>query len=272
MAAVRPSLAAGFLVVAYLSGTAVAQDDGEPSLVPHRAAYDLHLDGVADRSQIIGVGGDMRVLWEASCDGWTVDQRYRLVLSYVDGNEVELVTSYASWESRDGRRFSFNSRTALNGVVEEEVRGHAELSDEGGVAHYRLPEADEQILPAGSYFPTQHTMELLIRAEAGDRTFSAPLFDGTRADGLTEVGAVIGSAVGDAEQSPDAPEILAGRPFWPVQLAFFDPAQTDPEPDHEVGFRLYRGGIVDRLVINYGDFVLRGRAAVIETLPTPDDC
>lgn len=273
MSALRQCLAAGFLVVAFSGGTAAAQDGG-PTLLSHRAVYELHLDAVADRSQIVGVTGTMAVSWEVSCEGWTVDQRYRLGLSYVDGNEVELVTRYASWEAVDGRRFSFSSRTALDGVLEEEVRGYAELSDDGGIAQYRLPEETEQALPPGTYFPTHHTMALLIRAEAGDRTFSAPLFDGTRADGLTEVSAVIGRGSEDEDEDTptDAPEILADRLFWPIHLAFFDPAQADPEPDHEVSFRLYQGGIVDRLIINYGDFVLRGRAAVIEALPPPDDC
>lgn len=255
-----------------LGGAADAQDDVGPLLVPHRAVYELRLDSVADRSQMVAAGGDMAVSWEASCEGWTIDQRYRLAFSYAEGSDVELVTSYASWEARDGRNFSFTSRTTLNGVLEEEIRGHAALMPDGGIAQYRLPEERDQPLPAGTYFPSHHTRELLRRAEVGDSTFSTPLFDGTRPDGLTEVSAVIGAVPTAEAWLEERPDILAGRAYWPVQLAFFDPDQTDPEPDHEVGFRLYRGGIVDGLVINYGDFVLRGRAAAIEALPMPDDC
>lgn len=260
-------------VVLIFGGEAAAQDDGTPALLPHRAVYELRLDSVADRSQIVAAGGDMAVSWEASCEGWTIDQRYRLAFTYAEGGDVELVTTYASWESRDGGSFSFTSRTTLNGVVEEEIRGHAALTPEGGSAHYRLPAERDQALPAGTYFPTGHTRALLRRAEAGAAAFTAPLFDGTRADGLTEVSAAISAPAGGDRPAPqEGPAILEGRAFWPVQLAFFDPDQADPEPDHEVGFRLYRGGIVDGLLINYGDFVLRGRAAAIEALPLPDDC
>lgn len=265
-------LGAAAMLIGAVGGAESLADEAFDA-TPHRAIYELRLDRASDRSHVLDVGGEMAVSWESYCDGWAIEQTYRLAFAYADGSNGELISNFASWEARSGGAFSFTGRTTLNGVTEEEVRGVAELEPQGGIAHYRLPAETEQQLPAGTYFPSGHTLALLDRARQGETAFSAMLFDGSRADGLTEVNAAIGVAIpAGLELAEVSAAVLDGRQSWPVQLAFFDPEQAGPEPDHEVGFRLYSGGIVDQLIIDYGDFALRGELAAIEPLSEPEGC
>ena len=47
--------------------------------------------------------------------------------------------------------------------------------------------------------------------------------------------------------------------------------ETVSEPEHEQGLRLYANGIVDEMLLDYGDFVLRAELDVLEALP-PLEC
>lgn len=236
-------------------------------VAPHRAVYDLTLATARSGAQVSAVDGEMTFRWADTCDGWTIEQHYRLDFLYTQGMEVELTSSYAIWESRDGTELAFSTRTASNGVVDEEIRGVASrpAADRPGTVVYRLPEETERPLPAGVLFPTAHTIELLDRAETGAMLFTALLFDGTHFDELTEISAVIGTG----RAAPDtAEEPLLARPSWPVRLAFFTAA--DALPDYEIAVRLFDNGVIDTMDIDYGDFVVRATLTELEALP--DDC
>ena len=264
---IRQALApvAAALVVVLAAGPAPAWD-----IVPHRAMYALDLASARAGSSISDVDGRMMFQWGESCDGWTVEQRYRLNFLYIEGPEVELSSVYATWESKDGREFSFNMRSATNGVVDEELRGQARLTranNGGGSVNFRLPDEAQEALPTGTLFPTAHTLALLDQAAAGTRLFNAILFDGTTREGLTEINAVIG------DQEPaagEAAEPLLDRPSWPVTMAFFSLAEEVAEPDYEMFVQLHDNGVVDRMRIDYGDFAVEARLTNIEPLAAPN--
>jgi hypothetical protein len=58
-------------------------------------------------------------------------------------------------------------------------------------------------------------------------------------------------------------------PGWNVSLAFYAPKGETAEPEHEQSLRLYANGVVDRLVLDYGEFSILGTLSKIETLPKP---
>ena len=237
-------------------------------IVPHRAVYGLELAQQRVGAGISGVDGRMFFQWEDVCDAWTIEQRYRMNFVYSQGGDAEVVTTYATWESKTGERFTFNLRRETNGIVDDEFRGAATLSDaEGGSARYRIPEEREVALPPGTFFPTAHSVELMRRAAAGETFFSALMFDGTEAEGLTELSAVIGRPLDGDETVEDA---LLDTVSWPVEMAFFDIAALESTPIYEISVRLFDNGIIDTMEMDYGDFVIRASLLDLERLPPPD--
>ena len=129
-------------------------------------------------------------------------------------------------------------------------------------------QADDHRKPAGDQTVVDQQLgEIgLDEAEAGQRFFIAMLFDGTEVDGLNEISAVIG----DLQPAGSAENALLERPSWPVQLAFFSLAEPTAEPTYEMSVTLYDNGIVDGMLIDYGDFVVRATLLELEPLDPPD--
>ena len=257
------SVPIGGLVVSGVAAAAVPAEALE--IAPHRAIYDVRLSQLRSGTAVSDVDGQMLFQWADACDAWIVDQRYQLDFVYQEGQTVEVNTSYTTWETKDGLAFTFNLRRTSNGTVEEELRGKATLDDdgEGGVADFRLPDEHAQDLPAGTLFPTAHTIELIDRAMAGDPFFLATLFDGSEAEGLVELSAVIGDL---QEADEDAEDPLLAGPSWSVQMAFFALAQESATPDYEISVRLYANGVIDEMLIDYGDFVMVAELALLEPM------
>ncbi|MCA8932095.1 MAG: DUF1849 family protein [Rhodospirillaceae bacterium] len=254
----------GALVSAAATAPAAAQ-----TIMPHRAAYEASLNEEADNGPVEDVAGRMVFEWQDVCEGWTIAQTYQLTLVYSGGNETDISSRYATYESRDGTSFTYDMQDRRNGVTESHGRGSAELdgSPGAGRASMRLPEAGELNLPPGTWFPTAHSLEILRRAEAGERIFTATLFDGSAEIPLTEITTVIGTEI---PADPEAEDPLRTGPSWPVVLAHFDPATQDSEPLYEVSFVLFASGFVDHMVVNYGEFAIDLTAVASE--PLPADC
>lgn len=237
------------------------------TIAPHRAVYEVDLLSARNGAQVGDVEGLMAFEWADACNGWTVEQSYWIRFLYTHGDSMDITSNYATWETYDGDELAFNLRSTAAGEVDEEVRGQAQLTDGGGSVRYRLPEPAERDLPPGTLFPTDHTLEVLTRAEAGEGFFNALLFDGTEFDELTEVTAVIGprrDPAGDAEP-------LLARPSWPVRLAFHPADSEEATPEYEMSVQLYDNGVIDSMDIDYGDFIIRASLRELEALPD-DGC
>src|SRR3954451_22061362 len=128
----------------------------------------MTLGSTKSNSGVVGASGTMPDEWGDTCDGWTVEQRYKLRMQYAESSEVEITSNYVTWESKDGLRYRFNERKMKNGELDEEVRGDARLEGRGkaGVANFVRPKADTVELPPGVVFPTEHTLLLIERAQS----------------------------------------------------------------------------------------------------------
>ncbi len=263
------AFAARGTAIVFAAGLVAATPAVGWEIAPHRAIYELDLESIRMGSQISDVGGQMLWVWEDSCDGWTVEQRYRTNYVYSEGGEIEQRMAFASWESKDGRDFNFSVRSVAGDLSDEEFRGIARISGDGaGMAEFRMPADHEERLPTGTLFPTAHTLRLLDEAEAGQRFFVSLLFDGTDLNSLNEINAVIGD-----QRPPSASNSsnrLLQRPSWPVQLALFSLAEPSPEPTYEMSLTLYDNGVVDEMLIDYGDFVIRATLLELEPVESPD--
>lgn len=240
-------------------------------IAPHRAVYDLAFGGSSGHGEVVDVTGTMLFEWEDSCDGWSVTQRTAMTFSYQSGESVDLGWSVVTWESKDGQRYRFFVRNLENGQLKEEFRGEARLDGpgQGGVAEYTLPQAQTLALPAGTLFPTAHTLALLNHIEAGDTFFWATLFDGFDDKGLSDVSAVVISRQDTEVGAGGRWKLLSAAPSSRVTLAFFDRANDTAEPKHEQQLRLHGNGVVESITFDFGDFNVVGKLRELKDLPPP---
>ncbi len=256
----RP-LAALFLLVALPAMAEPVQ------LAAHRASYALTLDSVQQSSNVTAVRGNMAYEVTDACDGWAVRQRLDMTLSNRDGQDVEMVSDYLTWESKDGTKLRFHMKQTTNNAVTEQVEGDASLTAIGGPGqiHYTQPEDKVTPMPAGTLFPMAHTAAIITAAEAGQKFLTLPLFDGTGADGAQNTSIFISNWAGpSAAPYPQLAELPSGR----VRVAFFPRTAVAQQPDYEVGMRYWSNGVADALNMDFSDFTVNGKLATF-TVPAP---
>ncbi|MCG5239787.1 cell envelope integrity EipB family protein [Azospirillum doebereinerae] len=234
---------------------------------PHRAIYKMSLASARNSSKVSDVRGRMMFEWADACDGWTTEQRFQLRFVYSEGDEMAMNTNYTTWESKNGQRYRFNVRKLINGEVDDDVRGEANLApnDGNGSAQFTKPEPQEMDLPAATMFPTAHTLAILDHALKGEHFFTRTVFDGADAEGPTEVSTVIGQAGAPKDAAKSA--LLTDAKAWPVRMAFFPTHSDSAQPEYEMSLRLLRNGIAESMEIDYGDFTVNAILDTIEALP-----
>lgn len=259
-----------------LLGLQITPADAAPDIVPHQAIYEMTLGDIRAGADINDVQGRMLFRWSDACEGWEVEQRYVLEFIYAEGESIALSSTYETWEAKDGSAFNFSYKTETNGQADEDIQGVASLpgGEITGTARYRLPDRVTEDLPAQTFFPSAHTVELIENAVDGVRFFTAHMFDGTDVQTAVELSAVIGRPVDVPTENADSESagegavsltLTSGR-SWPVRLAFFSVDEQISEPEYEMSMRVFENGVVDELIIDYGDFQVLGRLATVEAI------
>jgi len=244
---------------------------------PHRALYGMTLHSAKSGSGVVNAGGAMAYEWGETCNGWTVEQRFRLRVDYDDSDPVNLDSTLVSWESKDGLRYRFNERRMRNGALEEEIRGEAHLDGpgKGGEVEFAKPEAKTMTLAPGVLFPTAHTILLIDRAHTSENFISRYVFDGSTVENAGQITAVIGPQLQpDAPPGKDfsrkpLPSPLLKHPSWRMRLAFFPSDPNSEEPDYELSMRLFEDGVSSEMLLDYADYVIRAELQAIEPLSKP---
>jgi hypothetical protein len=246
---------------------------GAVDISPHRALYSMSLATAKQNSGVVAAHGSMVFEWGETCDGWTVEQRYKLRMHYAEDSEVEIASSFVTWESKDGLRYRFYQKKLKNGGSDGETRGEARLdgSGKGGKVEFSKPAASTIDLAPGVIFPTAHTLLLIERAEAGEQFVAQPVFDGTSEENAAMVSAVIGGALNADAGVAEEPlkNALLARQSWRVRLAFFAAASGGDKPDYELGMRLLDNGVSRDMVLDYSEFAIKAKLDDIEALPKP---
>jgi len=254
--------------VSWLPTAAAAADTAD--IVPHRAGYELRLDKARSGSGVVDVTGVLSYDWADSCDGWIIEQRYVMQVVRGDGSPVQISASYANWESKDGLKYRFYvKRSTAGGEAQEdgEVEGKATLESIGGpgVATFQKPGTKTIKLPAGTSFPTAHTLDLMRKAEAGEKFDRRPVFDGAEVKGPSTMSAfILPKRPLPPGGKPDA--LSDAAPVWPVSIAVFPQEGKAEMPEFEMSIYLQKNGVVPELTMNYGDFTVRGRLKLFEPL------
>jgi hypothetical protein len=265
----RPGLA---LVMAFcVLGAADGQAAATITIAPHRAVYALELGHARIDSNVTQAEGRLEYEWDDVCDGWTVRQRTLLTLVHRTGQAIQSNWVINSWESKDGLKYRFFVRRFQPGGMVESIRGHAELDGpgQGGRAVFYDPEERVIDLPTGTLFPTNYSLEMMTSAEEDRLPMWRIMFDGFGDEELLGVSAARVSALAAGEAASLDSAMLADQPSWRVRLAYFPLERQTPEPDREQGFRVFANGIVDELVIDYGDFSIDAALEDLTSLPHP---
>lgn len=248
---------------------AVAADAAD--IVPHRAIYDMKL-GVAKRnSNIADVRGTMVIENGESCEGWETNQRIKLTFLRNDSGESETESNFASYEAKDGLNYQFSVRNLEDGELDEELRGFATFDPAAGKgkAVFTLPEKTEFDLPAGTLFPTAHTIHLIERAKTGETFLPYVVFDGSRLEGAFDVSTLVLGKEPRGKLGFDH-ALLRGQPMWSMKMAFFPTTQkNDSSPDYEVSVEMFANGVTRSMIMDYGDFSVIATLAKIEPMPKP---
>ena len=263
----KPSLLAAGVVVVLITAAPAAHG---AEIAPHRALYSMTLGSARTDSGVIDANGTMDYEWGETCDGWTIEQRYRLKMHYAESRDVDIASSFVTWESKDGLRYRFNQQQTRNGERDKEIRGEARLDGpgKGGVAEFTKPQPHTLKLAPGVLFPSAHTILLIDAAREGKTFISRQVFDGAADENAVQVSAVIGTRVtadpASAKLSP-----LLERLGWYIRLAFFPVDAHAEEPDYELGMRLLDNGVSRDMMIDYSDYSIRAKLDDIEALSKP---
>lgn len=266
----RGALRVGVALAALAVMTLDAVTAAAATLVSYRAVYDLGLARSDQGGGVVDLTGRFVFEFEDVCDGYTTAQRVVVQTVNADGASALSDFSTTSWEARDGLRYRFNVRQDYDGARSEEFAGQARLRGrgKGGSVAYTRPNEDIIDLPVGTMFPAEHTLRMIQAGVAGKNTLAATVFDGSTDDGLYGITAFIGKGRTD-KVSDTARQALKGVRSWPVRLGYFNQGERMEAPLYEFGFRLYENGVSDDLVLDYGDYAMKGTLIRLEVLPAP---
>jgi hypothetical protein len=263
------------LVLASVPGAQAASPDAiAQGLVPHKALYDIDLVATHSGSQVINISGHMSYEWKPSCDAWLTDHHFKLFYEYADAPGMRIASDFSTYETANGDLFNYSSRRQRDGDMYQEIRGQADMGVKGGKARYTLPEKLSFDLKEGALFPIGHTVELIRHAQAGEKFYTAEVFDGSDEDGPIEISSFIGKKI-DADKSvsknPKIDETLLKVPAWNVRMAIFPVKDQEEESDYEMSMVFLENGIIADMVIEYDDFSVKQKLVALQKIPA-DGC
>jgi len=237
-------------------------------LLAHKALYTLTLDS-ATGNDVIAAHGTMGYEVTDACDGWAVRQRLRMTITNSEGQDIEMASDYATWESKDGLKFRYHMRQTTDTAVTSQTDGEASLQKPGstGEAHYTTPHEATSALPAGTVFPMAHTAAIIAAARDKKHFLSLPLFDGTDESGVEDSFIVLLDWKSPMATKWPALNLL---PSTRVNITFFDHTKSSITPSYEVAMRYWENGVADDMKMNFGDFVMS--AKMKEFSPQPHHC
>jgi hypothetical protein len=278
----RPSLQVrGVVLTAFAIGLSSSvvhalAPSGGAILVPHRAVYEMTLDQSRPASGISGVKGRMVFEFAGSgCDGYTMNMR---LVTQVEGNTGRsIVTDLRSstWEEGAGKRYRFNSSQYKGEALEESTSGDAERAgpNDHVDVHVSLPKSKELKVSGPVMFPTQHSLAILDTAKKGQSVLQTKIYDGSsKGDKVYSTTAFIGKRLKAGTKKPskrvENDRTLEQLDSWPVSISYFETDDSAGEtPVYQLNFRMYDNGVSRELVIDYGDFAIKGDLSSLEFMP-----
>ncbi len=240
----------------------------------YRAVYDLELMRASQKTGINAAEG--RIVMEirgSVCTGWTSQTRMVVAMHFRRRSTRLTDSRDTAWEAASGDVFRYSAIRYVNGIKSEDYSLVATRPASTAPVRLRFkkPRRAERTLPAGTLFPMQATARLIAAAGEGRQRLVFPIYEGYEDGEAREVVAAISAPLTAPSQDPGA-KALAALQSWHVSLAYYRPRSRRGFglPEYEVIFRLFENGAVSDVVLDYGDYALKGTLVRYEPLPKAD--
>ncbi|NVN01598.1 MULTISPECIES: EipB family protein [Asaia] len=235
------------------------------SLQPHKAVYSLSLSRLK-AGALAGASGTATYQIRDLCSAWSVSQKLDIDIINGDGGSSAIGFQSATLEDKNTHRFVFRTIMSQDGQVTSETSGEATRNRRGEVVvHYTRPQTSSVTLPARTVFPLQQAQALLKAARDKKLHLATDLFDGSVETGSIPTYATLGRLAPQVA-SLSSP-LLKGQEAVPVSIASFGAGTGALLPDSAHSDRLWTNGVEDRLLIDFGDYVLSGTLDSLTSLP-----
>ncbi len=260
---------------------AIAAPPGAPIImVPHRAVYDMTLGEARSGSSVTDVQG--RMVFEitgSACEGYTQNMRFVTRMSSAEGQPSVSDLRSMTFETGDATTFRFNSTQNRDQKPGDAAAGEGRRADRNAELVVELTKPEKKKVAFGNqvFLPVQHSIALVAAGRSGQGRLKADLYDGSETgDKVYETTATLG-----AEAAPGAnkklpvvknAEVLDTQPAWPVSVSYYEKGsdKQDAAPAYELSFLFFENGVTRKLVIDYGEFSIKGDLREITFLdPTP---
>ncbi len=254
-------------LLAFLHPLPAAAVTASAALTGQHAYYTFSLTKLRTHD-ITGATGAMSFDVVDGCTGWATTQHMTMIIRGVDGSLNKSVSDYITWESKDGKTLTFTSRESDNDGPEQiDDAGSATHNPDGsGLVTYTTPAHTAYRLPAGTLFPMQHNEALLAAGDDGKNFIAPLLFDGTDSTGAQATFvAVLKHHAAEKTAWPALDKI----PSTDVDIGFYARKSDDENPDFRSSMRYFEDGVADKLVMDFGDFVMTGKLVRLTIPPSP---
>ena len=243
-------------------------------LVTHLAVYELTLTENSSSSGISDLRG--RIVYEltgSDCIGYTVNMRIVNQVADTDGSGGVTDLRSSAWESADGTKFRFNSTEYLDSELNETTSGSASRNAAKAVSvNLEKPARKGFAIERDVSFPLEHLLEIIRAAQDGHRIVERRVYDGSQSgDKIFKTTTIIGTGNRSSKEPgvTGATQLLKAA-AWPVSIAYYEENKAANEgeqtPSYQLSFRLFDNGVSDRLVLDYGNFTLRGELKSIKQI------
>lgn len=246
---------------------------GSP-LVPHRAAYDLSLLKAAGSNAPIAASGQIVYDFSGSaCEGYTAAFRQYTELTPSEGEPRPSDMRSTTHESADHKTFRFRVEHRAEEQITSTIDGTATRSDDGALSlELKQPAPMQADYDQDVVFPTDMMLQALKAAQSGQPILALKVFDGSDGgDKIYHTMSVIGKPATQPLADPTK-DIAAMKDMrrWNTRVSYFDVEKVDAPPVYTLTFQMWENGVSSDLVIDYGQFQLKGEMTKLELLPVKD--
>lgn len=240
-------------------------------MLPHSVTYQLSLLESDKESGIQNIQGKTIFTLQRECEGWKSGEDYVMQMIFDGGNELYMASLFESFEDEAGELFSFSIDEQSTYEAPLSFDGYAttEANNSKGSAYFSIEPDAPLSLPAKTYFPIEHTFQILEKAKAGETFFNAHIFFGAKPDeALKKTNVIIGKKQKADEIAVQSDLIEAD--YYPINVAYFDPSTITGLPTYEILFHMQDNGVVTYYQIDYGDFKLSAKMDEIKKEAVPN--
>lgn len=218
--------------------------------VSHDAVYAISLKSTAGGADsVVGANGTMHYKAQKVCDVWQTETVFSLDVSRELAGVETTHWKQTTTETLDGCRFDFTVFVRENGQDRKELSGRAFCENGKKRLFVDYPVALQADFPKTVKFPLEQTAAWLKAAQDGKKNFSSYVFDGTKADALMSLNAVV------SERNPKNKSRRFDFAFYPAQKG----QNPDGTPLYESSSLYYDNGVADDIRQDFGAYVLNSK-------------